>query len=358
MQALIMAGGVGTRFWPRSRTRRPKQLLPITGAASMIRTTFDRLLPLVPPAQILVVTRAEQEQALRDELPELPEANLLVEPTGRNTAPCIALATAVLLARGVAATEPMLVLPADHAIAKEKEFRAVLVAAAGVLAQHDVLLTLGITPSRPETGYGYIRRGDLAAREGSTSFHRVERFVEKPSSEAARRLVADGAHLWNCGMFLWRLGRIRAELERHMPDLGPGLQRLQSSYGTRAWGEALEEAYRGFPSLSIDYGVMEKADAVWVAAVDLGWNDVGSWASLAEVRPRDEAGNVMPPGGLAVEAANNVVETAGRTVVLIGVSDLIVVDAEDALLVCHRDRAQEVGKIPDRLRQRGQGSLT
>jgi mannose-1-phosphate guanylyltransferase len=358
MQALIMAGGAGTRFWPRSRIRRPKQLLPIAGAASMIRTTFERLLPLVPPAQILVVTRAEQEHALRDELPELPPANLLVEPTGRNTAACIALAAAVLRARGVAATEPMLVLPSDHAIAKEAAFRAVLAAAERVLQTHDVLLTLGIQPSRPETGYGYIRRGEPAALVGETTFHRVERFVEKPDLDLAQRLAADGAHLWNSGMFLWRLGRIQAELERHVPALGEALRRLQASYGTSGWDAALEETYRNAPSLSIDYGVMERAAAVWVAAVDLGWSDVGTWASLAEVRPRDEAGNVLPRGSLAVAASGNVVDCTGRTVVLLGVSDLIVVDSEDALLVCHRDRAQEVGEIPERLRRRGQGSLT
>lgn len=324
----------------------------------MIRTTFERLVPLVPPEQILVVTRAEQEDLLRAELPELPAANLLVEPTGRNTAPCIALATAVLLARGVAATEAMLVLPADHVIAKEEEFRAVLTAAEGVLRDHDVLLTLGITPSRPETGYGYIRLGALAHRQGSASFHQVERFVEKPSAQVAQGLAADGRHLWNSGMFLWRLGTIRAELERHVPGLSAGMRRLQASHGTPAWGAALEEAYRDFPSLSIDYGVMEKAESVWVAGVDLGWNDVGSWASLYEVRPRDASGNVMPPGCLAMDAENNLVESAGRAVVLLGVSDLIVVDVEDALLVCHRDRAQDVGKVPDALRRRGQNSLT
>lgn len=357
MHAVIMAGGAGTRFWPRSRTRRPKQLLAIAGARSMIRSTYERLLPLVPPERILVVTRGEQELAVRAELPELPAANVLVEPSGRNTAPCIGLAAAVLLARG-AATDTMVVLPADHAIAREDEFRAVLADGERLLQHHDVLLTLGMRPRHPETGYGYLRCGALAATAGDRRFHRVERFVEKPDLQTATALVADGRHLWNSGMFLWRVGRIRAELARHLPALVPGLERLQSAYGTAAWRAVLESAYDAFPSISIDYGVMEKAADVWVTSVDLGWNDVGSWASLADLRPHDDAGNVLPAEAMAVDARRNIVEGCGRAVVLVGVADLIVVDAEDALLVCHRDRAQDVGKIPERLRQRGQDSLT
>ena len=357
MHAVIMAGGAGTRFWPRSRARRPKQLLPVFGARSLIRCTFERLLPLVPPERILVVTRGEQVQGVRSELPELPAANLLVEPTGRNTAPAIGLAAAVLQARG-AGKDAMVVLPSDHVIQREEEFRAVLAAGERLLQDHDVLLTLGITPLRPETGYGYIRGGEPVATAAGRSFLRVERFVEKPHLETARALVADGRHLWNSGMFLWRPERIRAELERHLPDLAPGLSRLQAAHGTAAWPAVLQTAYEGFPSLSIDYAVMEKASEVWVLPVDLGWSDVGTWASLAEVRPQDEGGNVLPPGALALQAERNIVEASGRVVVLLGVSDLIVVDAEDALLVCRRERAQDVGTIPERLRQRGQDSLT
>lgn len=357
MYAVIMAGGSGTRFWPLSRTRRPKQLLRITGDRSMIRGTFERLQPLVPPERILVVTRAEQEQGIRQELPELPEANLLVEPTGRNTAPCIGLAAAVLQARG-ASDETMVVLPADHAIGQEETFRELLQAGERLLADHDVLLTLGIEPRRPETGYGYIRRGEPTASTEGWSFHRVERFVEKPDLETARGLLADGRHLWNSGMFLWRVRRIRAELERHVPEMAPILERLRAAHGTARWKRELEESYVRLPSLSIDYGVMEKAAGVWVVPVDLGWSDVGSWASLAELREKDSEGNVMPSTTLAVEARDNLVEGRGRPVVLLGVSDLVIVDAEDALLICHRDRAQDVGKIPDWLRRRGQDSLT
>ena len=357
MHAVIMAGGAGTRFWPRSRARRPKQLLSVAGARSLIRCTFERLLPLVPPERILVVTRAEQEPGVRGELPELPAANLLVEPTGRNTAPAIGLSAAVLQARG-AGKDAMVVLPADHVIGREEEFRAGLAAGERVLRDHEVLLTLGITPQRPETGYGYIRCGESVAQAAGRSFLRVERFVEKPDLATARALVADGRHLWNSGMFLWRPAHIRAELERHLPALGPGLAALEKAHGTGAWPAVLQTAYAGFPSVSIDYGVMEKASEVWVLPVDLGWNDVGSWASLAEVRPQDEGGNVLPPGALALQSQRNIVEASGRVVVLLGVSDLIVVDAEDALLVCQRERAQEVGTIPERLRQRGQDSLT
>lgn len=357
MHAVIMAGGVGTRFWPRSRRRRPKQLLPIAGSASMIRLTVDRVRPLLEPDAILVVTNAEQADAIRDELPELPPENVLVEPCGRNTAPCIGLAAAVLKARG-ADHETMVVLPADHVVASPDAFRTVLRAGDALLGQQDVLLTLGIQPSRPETGYGYIHMGDDTTRVGEQTFRRVQRFVEKPELAVARRLVADGQHLWNSGMFVWRVDRIRRELRRHVPNLEPGLDRLETAYGTSRWEARLNDAYSGFPSISIDYGVLEKAAEVWVAPVDIGWSDVGSWASLAELRDADAEGNVLSEGSVAVDARNTIVEAGERTVVLLGVSDLIVVDAGDAVLVCHRDRAQQVGEIPGELRRRGKESLT
>ena len=357
MHAVIMAGGVGTRFWPRSRRARPKQLLPIAGAESMIRLTVNRLRPLLPPERILVVTGAEQEAGVRRDLGELPPENVLVEPCGRNTAPCIGLAAAVLRARG-AGSDVMAVLAADHSIAAEERFRSLLRACEEFLASEDHLLTLGILPTRPETGYGYIRRAEAARRVGGEVFHAVERFVEKPDAESARRMLAEGRYLWNSGMFVWRVGRILDELSRHLPEVAPGLARLESVCGTPAWDAQLKAEYGAFPSISIDYAVMEKVSDAWVAEADLGWSDVGSWASLPELRGTDSAGNVLPEGALAVEAERNVVEVRGKTVVLLGVSDLIVVEEDDALLVCHRDRAQQVGKIPDGLRRAGKESLT
>jgi len=357
MYAVIMAGGVGTRFWPRSRKRRPKQLLPIAGPASMLRLTIDRLRPLLEPDAILVVTNADQVQAIRAELPELPPENVLVEPCGRNTAPCIGLAAAVLQARG-AADETMLVLPADHVVRHAEAFRAALQASDAWLRQRDVLLTLGIRPQRPETGYGYIRAGAETLEVDGQRFQPVERFVEKPALEVARGFVADGQHLWNSGMFAWRVRRIRDELERFVPELAAGLAGLEAAYGTSQWQRRLNEAYDDFPNVSIDYGVLEKASAVWVAPVDLGWSDVGSWASLAELRAADANGNVVTEGCVALEAHGNIVEAGERTVVLLGVKDLIVVDAGDAILVCPRDRAQQVGTIPAELQRRGKESLT
>jgi mannose-1-phosphate guanylyltransferase len=357
MHAVILAGGVGTRFWPWSRRESPKQLLAIIGSTSMLRQTWERLLPLVPPDRILVVTQAPQRPAVQRELPEIPEANLLVEPAGRNTAPAIGLAATVLHARG-ATDEAMVVLPADHVVSDADEFRAVLATCEALLQHHDPLLTLGIAPHRAETGYGYIRRGAVAAEVEGREFHRVERFVEKPDADTARRLLADGRHLWNSGMFVWRTGRILDELRRHLPAMGPGLDRLFRAYGTPGWEAQLNTAYGGFPSISIDYAVMEKAAEAWVAAVNIGWSDVGNWASLGELQPHDADGNVLPPGCLAVRAQGNVVEGRGRTIVLLGVSDLIVVDAEDALLVCHREQAQQVGEIPAQLTRLGKESLT
>jgi mannose-1-phosphate guanylyltransferase len=357
MHAVIMAGGVGTRFWPRSRRARPKQLLPIAGPASMLRLTVDRLRPLVAADHVWVVTGEEQAAAVRRELAEIPAANVLVEPMGRNTAPCIGLAASVLAARG-AGSETMLVLAADHVIRAEDRFRDVLRACDTHLRAHDHLLTLGILPTRPETGYGYIRRGAERRAFAGQDFFAVERFVEKPDAATARVLVADGRHLWNSGMFAWRVGRILAELERHLPAVAALVEPLGKCWGTAAWAAEFQAAYAGCPSVSIDYGIMEKAADVWVAPVDIGWSDVGSWASLPELRPADSAGNVLPAGALALDAARNVVEVGGKTVVLLGVSDLIVVEEPDALLICHRDRAQEVGQIPARLRETGRDTLT
>jgi mannose-1-phosphate guanylyltransferase len=357
MHAVIMAGGVGTRFWPRSRRIRPKQLLPIAGSASMIRMTVDRLRPLLGPDRLWVVTGAEQAAGIRSELPELAADHVIVEPVGRNTAPCIGVAAAVLRAEG-AGDEAMAVLASDHVIHAEDRFRDVLRACEAHLAAHDRLLTLGIQPTRPETGYGYIRTGSESETFAAQRFAPVERFVEKPDRASAERLIADGRHLWNSGMFVWRPRRILEELRQHVPGLAAGLERLGDVWGKRDWSQELAAAYAGFPSVSIDYGVMEKAADVWVAPVDIGWNDVGSWASLPELRGTDAAGNVLPAGSHAIDARGNIVESRGKPVVLLGVEDLIVVEEADALLVCRRDRAQEVGKIPERLRQSGQETLT
>jgi len=357
MHVVVLAGGVGTRFWPRSRRRRPKQLLPIAGLVSMLRMTVTRVQALVPPERTWVVTGAEQAAGVRAELPELAADHVIVEPQGRNTAPCIGVAARVLAAIGCA-DEAMLVLPADHAIAAEDRFRSTLHASARFLDQHDGLLTLGIHPTRPETGYGYIRRGAVSQQCDGLRFDRVDRFVEKPDAETAQRLIADGLHMWNSGMFLWRPRRILAELDRHVQALTPGLERLGAAWGTSNWAARLEAEYAAFPSISIDYAVMEKADEVWVTEVDIGWNDVGSWASLPELRGADAEGNVLPAGSFAIEAQRNIVEAGGKTVVLLGVSDLVVVDSPDALLVCRRDLAQRVGQIPERLRAAGLDSLT
>jgi mannose-1-phosphate guanylyltransferase len=357
MHAVIMAGGVGTRFWPRSRRARPKQLLSIAGPASMIRLTVDRLRPLLDVDHLWVITSAEQADGIRHELPELPPAHILVEPVGRNTAPCIGVAATVLAAQG-AGDETMVVLAADHVIRAEERFRAVLRACDEHLRRHDRLLTLGILPTRPETGYGYIRRGLESHEFAGQPFYAVERFVEKPDAATAVRLVESGQHLWNSGMFAWRAHRILAEIGRHLPAVASALAPLGRSWGTAEWAAQFQAAYAVCPSVSIDYGVMEKAGDVWVAEVDIGWSDVGSWASLPELRPADDAGNVLPEGALALDAARNVVDVRGRTVVLLGVSDLIVVDEADALLICHRDRAQQVGQIPARLREAGKDSLT
>ncbi len=341
--AVVMAGGQGTRFWPASRPRRPKQLLPLApGGHSLLRATVDRLAGLVPPERTLVVTTSAIADAVRAELPELPAANVLVEPVGRNTAPCIGWA-----ARLVGHREPrgvMAVLPADHHIGDEEAFRATLHTALEHARRSGDLTTVGIRPERPETGYGYIELGD-PIEEG---VHRVLRFVEKPDADRAKSYVRSGRFLWNSGMFFFRADAVAAEIERQLPDLHAGLDRLADA-------EPIERVYPELPNVSIDFGVMEGAERVAVVPGSFGWSDVGSWASAWELAEHDDRGNGAPPEAILIDCEGCLVRAPeGKAVALVGLRDVVVVDAGDALLVVPRDRAQQVRRVVERLQQRSQ----
>ncbi len=337
-----MAGGTGTRFWPRSRRRLPKQLLRITGPRTLIQDTVERLRGLVPASQILVVTHRDHAAEVRRQLPQLPPANVLVEPVGRNTAPCLALAALVLADRNPDAT--FVSLPADHAIADPRGFRSTVDEAFAWAERERCPVTIGIVPTGPETGYGYIRVGARLARGARW----VRAFVEKPSLARARRFVASREYLWNSGMFVWRVDTLLALLEEHLPDvlatLGPA---LRCARGKRR--AALARAYARVRSISIDYGVMEKASRVIVVPGDFGWNDVGSWAALADLDGKRRGARAPV---VAVDADRYVVFNPERLVALVGVDDVIVVDAPDALLICSRDRAQDVRKIVEELERK------
>jgi mannose-1-phosphate guanylyltransferase len=352
---VVMAGGSGTRFWPLSRRDRPKQLLPLTGGAPLVAETVARLPPLAPLERTLVVCGPAHAAAIRAALPALPPANVLVEPCARNTAPCVGLA-AVHVARrdprGVLA-----VLPADHHVSRPDGLRDALAAAAR-LAGAGHVATIGVRPSRPETGYGYLLSGAALGRDPTgLAPAKVERFVEKPDRATAERYLADGRYLWNSGVFVFRADVILDEIRRAMPDLAARLDAIGAAVGTPREAEVLAREFPLCPSESIDYGVMERSTRIAVVPADFGWSDVGSFAALPEVRPADAAGNVAEGDALVLDGRGNVVLAGDRLVALVGVDGLVVVDAGDAVLVCPRERAQDVKKVVDELRRRGRDAL-
>jgi mannose-1-phosphate guanylyltransferase len=357
---VVMAGGSGTRFWPLSRKDRPKQFLALAGDAPLLAATIERLPPLAKAKETYVVCGPAHAAAARRMLPELPAANFIVEPCARNTAPCVGLA-----ALHVAARDPrgiIAMLPADHHIAKPKAFRAALSAAAA-LAAKGVIATIGIHPSRPETGYGYLKVGPRLAARGAKKAaggpaHKVERFVEKPDVVTAARYLADGGYLWNSGIFLFRADVILDEIGRAMPVLGEQLDVIGASLGTPAYPRTLKRVFPDCPSISIDYGVMEKSKRIAVVPAEFGWSDVGSFAALPDVRPTDHLGNVAEGDALVIDGRNDVVVAAGgRPVAVVGIDDVVVVDAGDAVLVCRRDRAQDVRKAVEELARRGRDEV-
>lgn len=347
-----MAGGRGTRFWPLSRERLPKQLVKLLGPETLLERTIERLKPLIPLEQLLVVTGANHARVIRSHLPKLPRENVIVEPEGRNTAPCIGLAACEIDRREAGAA--MGVFPADHLIAKEAEFRRLLKGAASLLKTHpEALITFGMKPTHPATGYGYIKRGRQVAKVGGSKVFSVEAFVEKPDLAKARRYVKSPSYYWNGGIFLWRVETIRTAFETHLPKLAKGLESIDQVLGRRDFARRLKDIYPKLPAISIDYGVMERAEGVLVIPSDVGWSDVGSWKSLGDVLEVDEEGNVTVGHHLGVETAGAVVFSPRHLVATIGVEDLIVVVTDDAVLICPKDRDQDVRKIVDELQKRG-----
>ena len=354
LHAVIMAGGSGTRFWPASRASRPKQLLPLGGdTRSLLAATVGRLSPLVPPQNILVVTAAALAEATRRELPQLPPENVLAEPAPRNTAPCIGWATRTILARsGVKGGDPdaiVAVLPSDHHVADEAGFRATVERAADA-ARLRPIATIGIKPTRPDTGFGYIEVGEKLAR--AKDAYDVIRFVEKPDLARALQFVESGRFWWNGGTFFFRAMNMDAAIKKHMPELAAGLDVIDKD------ANAVTEIFPKLPSISIDYGVIEKvaleAGSLAVVPGDFGWSDVGSWESAWELANKDQNGNALPQGGVAIDSRGNLARsTSGKLVALVGVHDLVVVETADAILVMPRNRAQDVRAVVDALKSSG-----
>jgi mannose-1-phosphate guanylyltransferase len=351
LYGVIMAGGSGTRFWPESRKKKPKQLLRITGDKTMIRETVERILPEIPFERIIVVTGVSHAEDIKAEIPELDEKMVLVEPRGRNTAPCVALA-----AYRIAKEDPdavMAVLPADHLIGKGDEFRKALRIAEEVASTGEWLITFGVIPDRPETGYGYIHLGREVLKAGDTRVFQVKAFVEKPDKAKAEIYLDAGDYLWNSGMFLWKVSSIIRAFEKYCPSISQIIKSIGQDLNTPREPDAIRRAYDSLDSISIDYAIMEKATNVLVLPIDVEWNDVGSWASVHDVWNKDHNRNAVKGSFLALDAARCVVSSPHKLTTLIGVDDLIVVDTPDALLVCHKDRAQDVRNLLEALDKLG-----
>jgi mannose-1-phosphate guanylyltransferase len=348
---VIMSGGSGTRFWPASRRDRPKQLLSLVDERPILRATFERVRPLVPPERIWVVTTSNTARATRELLPELPANRILIEPQGRDTAACAGYAAHVLVQEDEEAV--CAVLPADHIIGAEDRFRSALAAGFETVARDGGLLTFGIRPTHPETGYGYLEIGAERSNTNGWPVHLLDRFVEKPDEETARSYITAGNYLWNSGIFVWRTADFLAELKTQLPELATGLELVAAAHGTAHAETVLGEVYPGLPRTSVDYGVMEGADRCWTIPVDFPWSDVGAWPALAELLARDRQGNTGRGRTVAVASKRNILVSDGPVVAVAGVEDLVVVATHDAVLVVPAKEAQRVKDIVAELERRG-----
>lgn len=356
MYAVILAGGVGTRLWPRSRENRPKQFSDITGSGfTMIQETAQRLEGLVEGDKLFVVTGPAYVELVKEQLPQMPMHHVIVEPSGRNTAPAIGLAALHLRRKDPNAV--MVILPADHVILHGDRFRAALRRAADV-AQKGFIVTLGIEPTFAHTGYGYIKRGEQLSIVDGIPAYRVERFLEKPNRTAAEQFLADGGYYWNGGIFVSRVDVMLNEFARQTPEIYERLQQIDAALDTPDAQKVLETVWQEMPSISIDYAIMEGAQKVAVVPLKAGWNDVGSWDALETVLEQDESGNRIARGEvLLLDSRDNIVYSDKRLVVLINVNNLVVVDTGDTLLIGDKGNMQRVKEVVEQLRAQGRTEL-
>lgn len=352
LHALIMAGGGGTRFWPRSRQKKPKQFLSLVGERTLLQQTLERIESIVAPERTWVITARQHQSECSVQLPELPETNIIGEPVGRDTAACIGLGAAL-----IAQHDPegvMLVMPADHVIEPAQEFRRA-VQVAGQMAQENpsALVTLGIPPTFPATGYGYIHRGAEFAQRQGLSIFRVQSFREKPSFDLAQQFLATGQYFWNSGIFLWRSATILKALRENQPELLSGIERIARAWSTPDREKVLDKEYQSLKKISIDFAVMEKAKEVLVVQAPYRWDDVGSWLALERMHPQDADGNTILAQHLGLKTKNCViVGDPDRLIATVGVEDLLVIQDGDAILVAHKSDEGTVKDLVGELKKR------
>ena len=351
IRAVIMAGGAGTRFWPLSRKKKPKQFLPIVSDKTMIEETVHRLLAKVPSNNIYTIANLEQTQAITGLLPDIPEENLLVEPQGRNTAPSLMLATASIYLQNPKAV--LAALPADHLIKDPSLFLKKLEAGAAAAVKGENLITFGIPPSYPETGYGYIRFSPEKPIDFlDEPFFPVQEFKEKPEYEQAKNFLEEGNYFWNSGMFLWQADIFVQKLEKHAPSMFIHWQKILDALKNKDEAQ-IASIFEEIPSISIDYALMEKAEGVLMGKGTFGWSDVGAWSSLADIWPRDKQGNTLRGESIILDSQNCLLYNPLKLTALIGVKNIIVVDTEDALLITQKNMDQKVKEVVEKIKQKG-----
>ncbi len=348
--AVIMAGGTGTRLWPLSRLEKPKQTHALIGERTMFQNTVDMISPLFGFERILVVSEESQTSLLARQLPEIPADNYIIEPEGRGTAPCIGLAAIHIWRRDPNAV--MVVVTADHYIKDVEGFQRVLKAAMEI-AEKGHLVTLGIPPTHPSTGFGYIEHGEKLYEAYGSPVFRVNGFTEKPDQDSAIQMVKRGGYYWNSGIFIWRISGIMEEFRLQMPDLYNNLTRIGEAIGSSTYDEILDDTWSGVGKQTIDYGVMEGAADVVVIPSEIGWSDIGSWSSLASLLPGDENENVVVGDHIGLGTSGSLIFGGRRLIATIGLEDMVVVDTDDALLVCPKRHDQKVREIVDMLKQGG-----
>ncbi|MBR6452441.1 MAG: mannose-1-phosphate guanylyltransferase [Lachnospiraceae bacterium] len=344
--ALIMAGGRGERFWPRSRKQLPKQFLSLTDdGKTMIQLTVERILPLVEMEDIYIATNRDYLPLVREQLPKVPVNNIICEPVGRNTAPCIALGAALISSKYEDAV--MMVLPSDHLIRYNGMFQTTLADACEIAEKEDNLVTVGITPDHPETGYGYIQ---FSGEDPVGRAFRVKHFVEKPTLEKAKEYLAEDDYLWNSGMFVWKISSVMERFRELMPDVYEGVLKIRDAYGDGTGEDALNRIFPDFPSISIDYGVMERSDHIYTIPGTFGWDDVGSWLAVERIKQSNEAGNIVNGNVITIDTRNCIIQADRKLIATVGLKDLVIVDTEDATLICEKGSCADIKKVLENLR--------